>query len=170
MPDAPPNDAPADDDGDDAGDQPDKGARRETDWKAEARKWQDRARTNHAATKELEQLRASTQTDQEKAVTAARQEGRKEALAEVGVARAEDAIRFSVGERLPDSELDELLDHLNLAKFLTDDGNVDRKKVAAYVARITPAGKSPVPDLGQGARGNGKSGTDMNALIRGRMR
>lgn len=164
-------DAPADDDVDDEPDQPEKGnGRKETDWKAEARKWQDRAKANHGASKELEELRKRTETDQERAVRAAREEARTEALREVGVARAEDAIRFSVGDKVPEKELDELLEDLNLARFLNDDGSVDRKKVSAYVARITPAEKGRIPDLGQGPRGNGKPGGDMNTLIRSRMR
>ncbi len=171
MPDAPTTDAPAEDDVDDDDHAPAEQAKgKETDWKAESRKWQDRAKTNRDAAKELDELRKRTETDQEKAVRAAREEARTETLREVGVARAEDAIRFSVGDRLPEKELDELLEDLNLARFLTDDGNVDRKKVGAYVKRITPEGKAPVIDLGQGARGTGKPGGDMNSLIRNRMR
>lgn len=142
-------------------------AKPETDWKSEARKWQDRAKANHGAAKELEDLKKAGMTDLERQVNEAKKAARTETLAEVGQSRAEDAIRFSVGARLPEAELDELLGDLNLARFLTEDGQVDRKKVASYVARIAPDGKgtAPIPDLGQGGRGASK-GTDMNALIR----
>ena len=54
-------------------------------WKAQARKNEERAKTNATAAKELETLRASTMTEQEKAVTEARDAGRLEAFAEASV-------------------------------------------------------------------------------------
>ena len=120
----------------------------------EAAKYRTDANALKGTAKELETLRQSAMSDQEKAVSQAKDEGRAQALAEVGTARAEDAIRFSVGERLPEDELDSILDVLNLAHFLTDDGGVDREKVTKYVERIAPTpDTTTVPDLGQGPRG-----------------
>lgn len=134
-------------------------------WRTHARSWEGKAKTNSQAAKELEQLRKATMSDQEKAVEAARQEARQQAIQELGTARAEDAIRFSVGERLPEKELDDLLGDLNLARFLNEDGTVNRQKVASYVERIVPPTKT-FPDLGQGARGAAEKPSDMNRLIR----
>lgn len=152
MPDEP--DAPDDDKDDEKPPETPK----ETDWKAEARKWQDRARANNGAAKELDELKKKGMSDFERQLEEAKQATRTETLAEVGQSRAEDAIRFSIGDRLPADDLDELLDNLNLAKFLTEDGKVDRAKVATYVARVAPANNGkPFPDLGQGPR-TGKGG------------
>lgn len=151
MPDEP--DAPDDEQDDEKPPAPPK----ETDWKAEARKWQDRAKANHSAAKELDELKKQGMTDLERQVDEARKATRTETLAEVGKDRAGDAIRFSIGDRLPDDEVDSLLDDLNLGRFLTDDGKVDKDKVASYVARVAPAKPGQkFPDLGQGAR-NGRS-------------
>lgn len=170
MPEADTTDAPADEDVDQL-DPPEKAGPKETDWKARARQWEDRAKANQNAAKDLEELRKRTETETEKAVRTARDEGRNEALKEVGTARAEDAIRFSIGDRLPDKELDELLGDLNLARFMKDDGSVDREKVASYVARIAPQGKGK-PDLGQGPRGvtKGGAGSFLTDAIRNRQR
>ncbi len=47
-----------------------------------------------------------------------------------------------------------MIDGINLAKFVGEDGTPDRDAVAAFVDRIAPEREpaSP-PDLGQGARG-----------------
>lgn len=163
MPDTPPG--PPDDAPDDAPDDD------KVDWKAEAEKWKGlsrkheaTAKANSGAAKELETLRKSSMNEQELAVAKAKEEGVSEARSAVAVERAEDAIRFSVGDRLPSADLDDLLDHLNLSKFVTDDGKVDREKVAKYVERVAPAGRRRAPDLGQGARGAG-SGSDMNSFL-----
>ncbi len=164
MPDEP--DAPDDEQDDEKPPAPPK----ETDWKAEARKWQDRAKANHSAAKELDTLKKQGMTDLERQVDEAKKAARDETLAEVGQSRAGDAIRFSIGDRMKDDEVDELLDHLNLSKFLTDDGQVDKAKVAAYVARVAPAKNGQqLPDLGQGARnGPRSSGSFLADAIRKR--
>ena len=153
MPDEP--DAPDDDDTDEKPVEKPK----ETDWKAEARKWQDRAKTNSSAAKELDELKKKGMSDFERQVEEAKQATRAETLAEVGQSRAEDAIRFSIGDRLKDDEVDDLLDHLNLAKFLTEDGKVDKARVATYVARVAGKPGQSFPDLGQGPRGTTRTGS-----------
>ena len=147
---------------------PDKG---EPDWKAEAEKWKAHARKHENAAKvnskaatELEQLRQSSMSETEKAVAKAKAEGRTEAVAELAVGRAEDAIRFSVGDRIPSAELDDLLSDLNLTRFVKEDGAIDRDKVKNYVDRIVPKGRK-APDLGQGARGGSNDGGDGSFLV-----
>lgn len=153
------------------------GSSGEPDWKAEAEKWkglarkhESQAKANSGAAKELEQLRQQSMTEQEKAVAKAREEGAAEARTQAAVGRAEDAIRFAIGDRLPADELDDLIDGLNLARFVKEDGSLDRDKVRKYVDRVAPAqrGRQRV-DLGQGARsGNNGSGSFLADAIRNR--
>ncbi|GLZ62869.1 hypothetical protein [Micromonospora sp. NBRC 107095] len=131
------------------------------DWQAEAEKWktqsrkqEERAKANSAAARELEQLRASQMSEAEKIAAEAEQRGRSAALAEVGqrLVRAEFAARS--GGRIGA----EVLDDLNLAKFLTEDGDVDTTAIDKAVARLAPAPPEeptrkpgPRPDLSQGS-------------------
>lgn len=133
-------------------------------WKALARKHETQAKTNASAAKELAEVRKSSMTDQEKAVAKARDEAKVEARAEMAAGRAEDAIRFAIGDRLPAGDLDELLADLNLTRFVKEDGTFDRDKVKAYVDRIAPQKRRQV-DLGQGARGGGAGSGDGSFLL-----
>lgn len=132
------------------------------DWQAEAEKWktqsrkqEERAKANAAAAQELEQLRASQMSEAEKVAAEAEQRGRSAALAEVGqrLVRAEFAARSAgrIGS--------EVLDDLNLAKFLTEDGEPDADAIDKAIARLAPAPTEeptrkpgPRPDLSQGSR------------------
>lgn len=142
----------------------------EPDWKAEAEKWkglsrkhEQTAKTNANAAKELETVRQQSMSETEKAVAKAKEDGKAEARAELSVGRAEDAIRFAIGERLPAEELDGLLDDLNIKRFVKEDGTVDREKVKSYVDRVAPS-KRRTTDLGQGARST-TSGGDGSFLV-----
>lgn len=141
-----------------------------TDWKTEAEKWkdlsrkhEDRAKQNAGLQKELDELRRSSMSDQEKAVDLARSEARNQALTEVGGRLAAAEIRVKAAGRLDDAQLATLVEGLNLAVFLTAEGEVDEAKVAAFVDGIAPAkstddtgsGLGALLDLGQGARGGG---------------
>lgn len=116
-----------------------------------ARKWEDRAKANAGAAKELEELRKQHESEQDRAVREARESARSEVLAELGSARVADAFRVAAAGRGLD--VDEVLDGINLAKFMGEDGNPDRDAVQAFVDRISPAQETAPPDLGQGARG-----------------
>lgn len=140
------------------------------DWKAEAEKWQglarkheDRAKTNASAAKELEQLRQSSMSDQEKAVAQAKAEGRTEAQKEAAAKVAEAELRAAAAGRLNDQQLASLLEGVDVAKFIDDVGDVDRDKVTKFVDGIAPKPDettgSAWPDLGQGARGGAGAGS-----------
>lgn len=150
-----------------------------TDWKAEAEKWkqqsrkhEDRAKANATAAKELEDLKAKSMTDQEKAVNEAKEAGKAEARAETAAVLVKAEIRAVAGGRFEAEQLATIVDAINPAAFLTDDGEVDEAKVQKYVAGIAPAqtdtDPDPLtqqfPDLGQGARG---SGGKPNAALNG---
>lgn len=138
-----------------------------TDYKAEAEKWQalarkheDRAKANATAAKELEELRKSAMSEQERAVAEAKAAGRTEALAETGSKLVTAEFRAAAAGRLDDDQLATLLEDLNLPGFLTDAGEVDQAKVARVVEAIAPKETAGLggdtrrtPDLGQGARG-----------------
>jgi hypothetical protein len=143
------------------------------DWAAEATKWrelarkhEDRAKSNANAAKELEQLRQSAMSDQEKAVAQARTEGHAEGLA-AGMARVVKAeIRAAAAGRMSAEQLGALLEATNLAVFIGEDGDVDEAKVARFVDGIAPMPSEEetrpgFPDLGQGARG-GSSNQALN--------
>jgi hypothetical protein len=148
-----------------------------TDWKAEAEKWQalakkheGRAKANADAAKELEQFREQSMTEAERAIAQARQEARTAALAEMGGKIAAAEIRAAAAGRLAPQQLDALLDGIDTARFLTDDGDVDRDKVAKFVDGIAPPAdedhRQVFPDLGQGARGNGSQALNGDPLLR----
>lgn len=127
-------------------------------WKSQARKHEDRAKANAAAAKELEQFRKASMTEQERAVAEAKVVGRQEALVEVGGRLAAAEVRVAAAGRLDSDQLATLLDGIDLARFLTDDGEVDTAKVATFVDGIAPKptdGTGIPLDLGQGARGPG---------------
>ncbi len=120
-------------------------------WKAQARKQEQRAKENAAAAKELEKLKREGMSDQERAIDEARAAARAETLAEVGSARAADAIRLVATGRVADVEA--LIEGVDAARFVGEDGQPDREAIATWVERIAPADATPAfPDLAQGAR------------------
>lgn len=128
----------------------------EVDWKAEADKWkamarkhEDRAKENGAAARELEKLREASLSEAEKAVAEAEKRGRTAALTEVGQRIAAAEIKAALTGVVADPAA--VVDDLNLAKFVTADGDVDAKAVTALKDRYA-ALIPKVADLKQGAR------------------
>lgn len=132
----------------------------------------DAEKARKAAVKELDDLRQKTMTADEKTVADAKAEGRAAALVEVGgkVARAE--IRAAAAGRLDADALNVLLDGIDVAKFIDDNGEVDAAKVTAFVNGITPEPDETTVDktfvdLGQGARGsNANASLNGDPLLR----
>jgi hypothetical protein len=125
-----------------------------TKWKAAARKHEDRAKANAKAASEIEQLRQQSMTEQDRAVAQAQAETRATVLRELGTKVATAEIRAAATGRLNGDQLSVLIDGLNLAAFVDDDGEVDTDKVRSFIDGIAPAvDESPYLDLGQGARG-----------------
>lgn len=106
-----------------------------------------------ALEKELEEIKRSQMTDQEKAIAEARAEARAEALAEAGSNIAAAEFKAAAAGRLEDDQLTTLLDGLDLKAFLTD-GQVDTAKIASFMDGIAPpqGERRMTSDLGQGAR------------------
>lgn len=105
------------------------------------------------ARRELEKLRRDAMSDQERAVAEARDTGRAEALREFS-ARLVDAELRSAAMNRP-LNVDALLANVDRAKFLTDDGDVDRDAVTAWLDQLAPVQSEQrhASDLGQGSRG-----------------
>lgn len=120
-------------------------------WKDMAKKQEDRAKANAAAAKELEQLKASTMSDTEKAVAQAKLEGRTEARREAAGALVLAEIRAAAAGRSVD--VDTLLEGIDASRFLDSDGEPDRKTIVGWVEKVAPAAGATAVDLGQGVRG-----------------
>lgn len=120
-----------------------------TDWKAEARKWEQRAKDN---TTRLEQLEAKFKTDAEKALDQAREEGRSEVRTVLAGERVRAAFERALTGRIPDPS--SLLD-LDRSQFINGDA-ADVDAITAWVtAHSTEAAPTPAPkviDRSQGSR------------------
>lgn len=140
---------------------------------AELAKWKELARKNEqqakANLKELDSLKAKSMTEQEKAVDAAKSEGRIEALREVGVKLANASIRVAAAGRNVD--VDALLEGVDASKFIDANGDPDERLISAWMNRVAPAvdetAKTPTKrDLGQGARGDQALALNGDPLLR----
>jgi ferric-dicitrate binding protein FerR (iron transport regulator) len=140
-------------DPDTGADTPDHAAEAEK-WKALARKHEAQAKANAKAAKELDEFRKQSMTETEQAVEEARNDGRRQALVEAGSRIAAAEVRAAATGRLTADQLDTLLDGINLARFVSDEGEVDQTAVAKFVDGIAPQpeGRTAAFDLGQGAR------------------
>lgn len=107
---------------------------------------------NKRLTRELEQLRRESMSEQERAVAEAKDQGKTEAMAEYAGRLVEVEIRSAaVGRPL---NVDALLANVDRTKFLGDDGDVDRDAIKSWLDELSPPQESPrIPDLGQGVRG-----------------
>lgn len=125
-------------------------------WKTQSRKHEERAKANANAAKELEQLRQASMSEQEKAVDEARRAARAETLREVGTHLVTAEFRAQAAGRVTEERLSELLEDMDMTKYLTEDGQVDAERVARKVAALAPEpAENPEPtwpDLGQGNR------------------
>lgn len=120
----------------------------ETDWKAEARKWEKTAKENKNAAARLAKLEQQHMTEQEKAVAKAKAEGATEAVKKLAVKLA--AAEFKAAAAAAGADVSGVADWISYDKFLDEDGEVDEKAIAKAVKGLP---KTSAP------RG-GKSGGD----------
>ncbi len=102
----------------------------------------------------LDDLEKANATDLEKAVLAAKDEVRAEVARDFGQKLVRGVMKAQLEQSMKPADAAALLDDLNLAKFVGDDGEVDEDAVAKTLARLAPKGRV---DLGQGGRGEGPS-------------
>jgi hypothetical protein len=122
-------------------------------WKALSRKHEAEAKKAKA---ELDKIRAANQTEAEKALEAARQEGRQAATVDVAQRLAAAEIKAALTGIVPDPA--SIVEDLNLAKYVDDSGEVNSEAVAELRKRFEglskgarrPGGGNP---LGQGQKG-----------------
>ena len=78
----------------------------ETDWKAEARKWEKFAKENKAAKEELDALKAAQMTEQEKLVKRAEDAERQLAAANAAIQHSKDVAEVAAESGVPASLLE----------------------------------------------------------------
>lgn len=114
---------------------------------------------------ELEGIRQSAMSDAEKAVAEAEARGRAEAQTQFGGRLVRSEFVAAAAKRNPGFDAAAVLDDLNLAKFVNDDGEPDAKAIAQAVERLIPA-ETGVPSFDGGPRTPAPAATGMNGLIR----
>ncbi|MFI9600333.1 hypothetical protein ACIHCX_10710 [Streptomyces sp. NPDC052043] len=161
-----------DDDGDEDDDQDDDGDESDTDdgdewsavvkqWKADglkpqqiaerlkaSRKWESRAKKNGDAAAELARLKREGMSESEAAVAAARAEERVKG----GERIARSAFLAAAKGRIPNPS--EVVEDINLKKYVDDEGDVDDEAIAALVDKLAPkrSGKDDEEDDDQDER------------------
>jgi len=129
-----------------------------------ARKEAEKARK--ALERELEQIRTANLTESEKAVAEAEKRGRIAAMTEFGQRLVRSDFVAAAARRNPDYDAASVLDDLNLARFLTEDGEPDGDAIAKAVERLVPTSNGPkFGNADQGPRGGG-SIPDFNQALR----
>jgi hypothetical protein len=155
--DAAPADAPKADDQPKADD---------TDWKAEARKWEQRAKDNGAKASELDKQRKAAMTDAERAISEAEERGRTTATTEFGKELAQTQFDAMAGRRNPEFDTTKALKRLDLASLLGEDGRPNLKEIQAAVEDLVPAPQDGPPSFDGGTRTPPPAQQGMSGLIR----
>lgn len=162
-----------------AGDGTDEDQQDTTDWKAEARKHEKRAKENAAAAKrareleaELNQYREASQSETERAISAARREAEKETAARYTRQLATAEVRAAAGGKLQDPNdavrLIDLDDHIGQDGSVNTDSLRDaidqliKEKPYLGIQKARPASF----DGGQRAGSAPANGDDFNASLR----
>jgi hypothetical protein len=116
-----------------------------------------RAKANEAAAARLAEIELASASDLDRAVAKATADTRAQVAAEYGTRLARGIMLASLSGRIPAADAEAIVDDLNLARYVLDDGSVDEAAITATITRLAPP---PVPariDLGQGGRGEGIS-------------
>ena len=140
-----------------------------TDWKAEARKWEQRAKENKAAATEVEKARKAAMSESERAVAEAEERGRMSAVTAYGERLARTEFIAEAARRNPGFDAAAVLDDLNLGRYIGEDGEPDSKAITAAVGRLVPEGSTgptPPPSFDGGTRQAATPGASMTQLIR----
>lgn len=124
------------------------------DWQADAEKWKSLSRKHEAAFKsvsdELQQLKAQSMTDAEKAIAEAEQRGRDAAAQQYQKQIAEASFKAAAAGRVAD--VDALLELVDVSKFIAPDGAIDSEAISAAIERFIAAAPQPrkfgSPDAG----------------------
>jgi len=138
----------------------------DTDWKAEARKWEQRAKDNGAKATELDKQRKAAMTDAERAVAEAEERGRTAATTEFGKELAQSQFDALAGRRNPGFDTTKALKRLDLSSLLDDNGRPNAKEIQAAVDDLVPAPADGPPSFDGGTRTPPPAQQGMTGLIR----
>ncbi len=119
-----------------------------------------------ALQKELDKVRQAAMSDSERAVAEAEVRGRATALGEVGQKLARARFDALAGRRNADVDTAQVLEFVDLSRFVDDSGDLDEKAIKAAVERLVPEPVGNTPSFDGGARTTASKTTDMNSLIR----
>lgn len=128
----------------------------ETDWKAQARKWEERAKANKEAAEELEKLKEAQMSEQEKAAKHTKELEAKLAKYEAERQQHEWCVQVAKKTGVPadllrGSTLDEVQAHADSIKqYLQNNKTSDQTGAgtpAGYAPKVgtTPAGRGSIP-------------------------
>jgi hypothetical protein len=129
------DDSDTDDDGDGDDDQDGDGDEWSAvikQWKAASRKWETRAKKNSGAAEELARIKRDGMSEQEAAVAAARAEERVKG----GEKIARSMFIAAAKGRIENPA--EVVEDINLKKYVDDDGEVDDEAIAKLVEKLAP--------------------------------
>jgi hypothetical protein len=119
---------------------------------------------------EFKSQQRQSMTDAERALAEAREQAAAEVRTQYGARLARTEYIAEAAKRNPGYDVAAVLDDINLARFIGDDGEPDSKAIAASVARLVPeataTGPAGPPSFDGGARRTAPAAPDMNALIR----
>ncbi len=135
-------------------------------------KYRTRATELDVAAKAAEKARLAAMTDSERAVAEAEKRGAQSAAQQFASRLVRAEFTQLARGRNPGYDAAVVLDDLNLARYVNDDGEPDLKALSAAVERLVPAPERnprPTGNADLGARDSGRP-QDMNALIRSRLR
>jgi hypothetical protein len=105
-------------------------------WKALARKHEANSKANAAAAKELEELKAANATDSEKAIAEAVKTAVAEERSRGAAALARQVFLAGAAGRLDNPA--EVVEDVNLAKYIDANGDVDEDGLAKLLDRLAP--------------------------------
>ncbi|MFF1498701.1 hypothetical protein ACFVZR_02190 [Streptomyces sp. NPDC058316] len=115
-------------------------------WKAQARKHETRAKENAAAAKELARIKREGMSDIDKKVDEAVAAARAEERTKAGERVAKSAFLAAAKGRLDKAK--EVLDDINLRRYVNDDGEVDDDAIAELVDKLAPKKSDKDDDQG----------------------
>lgn len=119
----------------------------------------------------LAEVEDANASETEKAIKAAKEEGRQAALSEAGPLLVAAEFRAALAGRRTREEVAELIEDYDLTKYLTETGEVDVKRVAEKADLLVPPQeeRKPAPSFGGGARKTKADSSDVKPGV-GRIR
>lgn len=136
-------------------------------WQDEIRKLRRESAANRVKARQVKATESKAEGEST-TVEAAREAGREEARAEHGIELATEAVRAALTGVIPDDDLDEFVDELNIARFVTDEHKPDRDAIASLKARQAKLTGRKTSKVNHGRQGSGttkKSNADQFADV-----